>query len=139
MTEREIIAQSTADEGVTATLYSDGVMLVEFPRGTVVDIEVAKSTRELQFSVSDGPYVVVADATRIAYFDKEAREYLSTDDRHLQLANAVIVGPRISKYVVERWVTDYELDRPVGMFFTADEAFEWARKKAAELLDRPEE
>ncbi len=132
--EPSLIAEASSEHGVEATLYSDHVMYVRFPRGIVVDVEVARGNRDVQQAVADGPYVVVAEASELAYFDREAREFLATDRNKLQLAIAVIVGARISKYVVERWQADHDIDRPVATFHDPAKAFDWARKQALELV-----
>ena len=129
-----VIAADTSEHGIDARLYEDRVMHVVFPRGIVVDTDVARANRQLQASLTDGPYVVVADATQLAYLDRDARAFLASDERGKQVAIAVVVGRRISSYVVERWTTDHEIDRPVEMFHDPAEAFAWARARAAELI-----
>ena len=39
--EPSLIAEASSEHGVEATLYSDHVMYVRFPRGIVVDVEAA--------------------------------------------------------------------------------------------------
>lgn len=135
MSEPAVTAIASADDGVVVRTFADRVVVVEFARGLVIDRTVARTTRELQASITDGDHVVVADLRGIAYADREAREFFSTDPSGMQRAIAVIVGRRISSYVADRWVTDYELDRPVSVFTDPAEALRWARQMVGDLID----
>jgi len=134
ISEPAVAATASADVGVVASLYEDGVMVVEFMPGLIVDGDVARMTRELQAAVADGPFVAVADLRGLAYADNEAREHFSTDPSGDQCAIALLVGPRVSSYVAARWVSDYELDRPVRVFTEPAAALEWARQTAREFI-----
>lgn len=134
ISEPAVVATASADVGVVASLYEDGVMVVEFMPGLIVDGDVARMTRELQAAVADGPFVAVADLRGLAYADNEAREHFSTDPSGDQCAIALLVGPRVSSYVAARWVSDYELDRPVRVFTEPAAALEWARQTAREFI-----
>ena len=133
MATPEQIRSVRADEGVTSTLYDDGVMHLDFHRGVLIDEVVARAARRTQEELTDDAYVLVVDATKLAYMEADAMEFLATEPRRKQLALAIVVGPRITRFVVERATTDHEYDRPVAIFFDPAEAWSWARRKAAEF------
>ncbi len=120
--------------GVTLTRYADGVIHLVADGGLLLEVEAARELRRQLVAVAAGPYVVVSDLRKVSFIDREARAFFAGDEAGWALATAVIVGhDGPMQLLVDRWLADNEVRRPVRIFETPEPALVWGHKIAAEL------
>lgn len=132
--EPAVLRSGRFEPGVTIHFHVDRVVHVVVDEGVVLDLETSKAIRDRIAEITDGPYVVVGDLSRIAFIDRGARAELAGDHDGRLLATATIVGKDgVLPFLAHRWIADNIIERPVAFFEDTPEALAWAHGKAAEF------
>ena len=120
--------------GMSLTHYADGVLHLVVDDGLMLDVERAAESRRQMAAVGGRAFVVVGDLSGVPFVDREARAFLADDEDGRILATAVITGREGPiALLVERWLADNTILRPVAAFEETAPALAWAHAKAAEL------
>lgn len=120
--------------GLTLTRYADGVILAVPDDGLLLDFVAAREMRRQMAAVAGGPYVVVSDLRGVPFVDRDARTLFADDETGRVLATAVVVGrDGPMQLLVDRWLADNEVRRPVTTFLETGPALIWGHQMAAEL------
>jgi hypothetical protein len=120
--------------GMTLTRFRDGVIYLVADAGLVLDKRAARELRRQLATVTRRPYVVVSDLRGVPYIDREARVVFADDDDGTVLATAVIAGSEGPiRLLVDRWLADNVVERPVAVFESPDAALAWGHARAADL------
>jgi hypothetical protein len=130
-----ITYEGELEPGVSATFYSDRVLLVTFATGLpAVDRETVVRWRKRIAEAIEGPYVTVGDLHNLGFIDQGARAEFAGDHDGRVLATAPTVGRGpVIPFLVDLWRTENEIDRPVEVFEDVGHALAWAHETAARL------
>lgn len=109
------------------TLGDDGICRFDYLPNSEVTYEDAEEIIAAYMKLSDGKRVpIYADANKIKSFDRDARNYLASDDfaAHTS-AVAILVGTPLSKVLGNFYLGVQKPATPTRLFSTEDAALAW--------------
>jgi hypothetical protein len=111
-------------------LLEGGVIVHHLDNAVVVTADVAGEVVALTADLAAGePVAVVVDLGNIAFADSGTRAFFAQHDADgVEVATALVAGPRVAQFLARRWREDARPARPTSMFEDLDEAIAWARE-----------
>jgi hypothetical protein len=115
-------------------LRDDGVLIHTLDEGAVVDRRAATQVLRDTEKIAEGrPIAVVVDLRAIAFADQESRRVFADDAAGgVEVATALVVGPRVGEYLGAQFVNRARPHRPTSIFRDVDEAAAWASDRVRE-------
>jgi hypothetical protein len=118
----------------TMHLLDGGVIFHQLRDSVIVTTESAVEVERLTAELAgDRPVAVVVDLGNIAFADLDTRAFFAANDvEGLEVATALVVGPRIAQFLARRWTDDFRPARKTSVFTDRQEAIAWAREQVAD-------
>ena len=114
-------------------LLDGGVLLHRLDDAVLVTPDSVEGVMKVTEELAEGePVAVVVDMRLIAFADHETRDtYAAFDAEGVEVATALLVGPRVATFLASRWVNESQPIRSTAMFQDEAEAIDWARNQVA--------
>lgn len=115
------------------SLLEAGVLLHRLHDSVLVTPDFVEDVMRVTEDMAGGkPVAVVVDMRSIAFADHETRDtFAAFDAEGVEVATALLVGPRVATFLASRWVNESQPARATAMFQDESEAIDWARQQVA--------
>ena len=116
------------------SLLEGGVLLHRLADSVLVTSDSVDGVMQVTEEMAAGkPVAVVVDMRAIAFADQDTRNlYAAFDAGGVEVATALLVGPRVATFLANRWVNESQPKRSTAMFQDEAEAIDWARQQVAD-------
>lgn len=128
------VVKSTSTPIGEMSLLDGGVLLHRLADSVLVTADSVDEVMNVTEEMAAGkPVAVVVDMRAIAFADHDTRDlFAAFDAGGVEVATALLVGPRVATFLANRWVNESQPNRTTALFEDEAEAIDWARQQVTQ-------